>query len=819
MAQRSLLCKRQFVMISAMLVIMCKLLRADDDYDSNLLDVSDTRHNEEENECIPSSSFGLMEHGEIEERGGRFIKESQTSFIPSYCKRKSSDDLLEFEWKMGRKRLKRSSANENVFHLDSLHSLPHKDVRLAQARIMMRYMNTSVDPCDDFYSYSCGNWAKYNEIPKDKVASDTFESLRESLDEALKNLLQNDEKHHQKNRKNRGDRQKRREANRHRKKNAETKAKHLFRSCMNYEIIEKRGIEPLLELLEKLGGWPMLDDSWDENSFDWLHLTATLRKYNNDILIVEWVGPDIQNSNQNIIQFDQTTLGLPTREYFLKKVNENYLNSYRNFMIKVFELMGAEDADDRADEIIEFETKLAKIMTAPEDRLNISVLYQKMKLSELQEEIPEIDWIRYLTILQDRVIDPDEKVIMLAKTYMKELVKLINLSEPSTVANYLIWRFVRHRINNLDNRFDEAKQTFYLECFGREKSPPRWKSCVSQVNSNMGMATGSLFVRKYFDENSKLDTIRMVNEIQQSFREILSETDWIDSPTKKLAEQKVNAMSLKIGYPDFILSHQKLDEKYAELHIHPEKYFENTLNVLQFLSREEQKKVSQQVNKTLWQTYPAVVNAYYSRSRNQIMFPAGILQPPFFHRHFPKCLNYGGIGVVIGHELTHGFDDKGRLYDKDGNLNKWWSDFSIKHFHDKTKCLIQQYNKYTLTDIGQSIDGESTQGENIADGGGINQAYRAYTRWLDSQSNPHVLENEVLPGLNLTMKQLFFLNFGQVWCGEIRREANKNKMKTAVHSPGRFRVIGALSNFEDFSKEFHCPLGSPMNPKVKCKVW
>lgn len=638
-------------MISAVAVVtICKLLataRADEDYDNNHLDNSDTKNYD--SECIPWSR--TLEQGEIGERG-MIIKESQTSFIPSYCKRKSSQsDLFEYGWK---KRQKRAQIDD-AFHLETLHSLPHQEVRLAQAKIMKKYMNSSVNPCDDFYSYACGNWAKYNEIPQDKVASDTFEILRESLDEALKNLLLSDDKELPKQLKGRRHKQ-RRDANKnHRKKNAETKARHLFRSCMNYEAIDKLGIEPLFELLKTFGGWPLLDDDWDEKSFDWLKLTALLRKYNNDILIVQWVGADIQNSNQNIIQFDQTTLGLPTREYFLKQVNEKYLNSYRTFMTKIIKLLGAEDAEDRADELIEFETQLAKITSAQEDRTNISVLYQKMKLSVLQEEIPEINWIEYLSIVQNRVINPDEKVIMFAKSYMRDLVKLIDAAEPATVANYLIWRFVRHRINNLDNRFQEAKQTFYLECFGREKSPPRWKTCVNQINSNMGMATGSLFVRKYFDENSKYDTITMVHELQQSFREILNETDWIDDHTKRLAEKKVNAMSLKIGYPDFILSHHKLDEKYADLNIHPEKYFENTLNVLQFLSREEQKKVGQPVNRTLWQTYPAIVNAFYSRSKNQIMFPAGILQPPFYHRHFPKCLNYGGIGVVIGHELTREF--------------------------------------------------------------------------------------------------------------------------------------------------------------------
>jgi neprilysin len=620
MARRSL-CKRQFMTISAILLVfqLLERIHADSNHE-NSLDFVETKH---ENDCIPTTD-ALGEVMEEKFGSGIVARESQTSFIPSYCKRKHSDQ-----------RLKRRKKRDTLTSAENFHSLSQNEVKLAQAKIMKKYMNTSVNPCDDFYSYACGNWGKFNSIPKDKVASDTFEILRESLDEALKNLLMSDEKEkHRHNKKSRSNQ--RRDANRHRKRNAEIKAKNLFKSCMNYDIIEKRGIAPLLELLEKFGGWPLLDDSWDEKKFDWLKLTATLRKYNNDILIVQWVGPDIQNSNQNIIQFDQTTLGLPTREYFLKQVNENYLESYRKFMVKIIKLMGAEDAEDRADEIIEFETQLAEITKAQEDRTNISILYQKMKLSDLQEEIPEIDWMTYLETIQERVIDPDEKVIMFAKAYMKSLVKLIEKTEPATLANYLIWRFVRHRINNLDNRFAEAKQIFYHECFGREKSPPRWKSCVTQVNSNMGMATGALFVRKYFDENSKFDTITMVHELQQSFRDILDETDWIDSPTKKLAEQKVNTMSLKIGYPDFILSHQRLDEKYADLHIHAEKYFENTLNVLQFLSREEQKKVSQQVNKTQWQTYPAIVNAFYSRSKNQIMFPAGILQPPFYHRHFPK---------------------------------------------------------------------------------------------------------------------------------------------------------------------------------------
>uniref|UniRef100_A0A182K3W4 Neprilysin, neutral endopeptidase 1 n=1 Tax=Anopheles christyi TaxID=43041 RepID=A0A182K3W4_9DIPT len=603
---------------------------------------------------------------------------------------------------------------------------------------------------------------------------------------------------------------------------AEMKARHLFVSCMNYELIERRGLEPLLTLLHSLGGWPVLEaDSWDESSFDWLNMTAALRRYNNDVLIVEWVGPDIKNSDENIVQFDQTSLGLPTRDYYLQPGNRKYLDAYRQFMMEVIGLLGVppETARQATDEMVEFETQLANITSTPEERNNVSTLYLKLMLDQLQEEVPQINWTRYLSIVTERPVNGSHFVVMFAMGYMRELVELIDQTEPRIVANYLLWRFVRHRINNLDDRFLGAKQRFSNALFGRERNPPRWKNCVTQVNANMGMAVGAMFVRRYFDENSKRDTLTMTHELQEAFREILDRTSWIDAPTRRLAEQKVNAMSLRIGYPDFILEPSQLNARYATLEIHPDRYFENTLNVLSHIRRTDQEKLGQPVNKTAWHTAPAVVNAYYSRNKNQIMFPAGILQPPFYHRHLPKAINYGGIGVVIGHELTHGFDDKGRLFDRDGNLYRWWSDRAIEAFHERAACLVQQYSRYTIDEVGVQLDGENTQGENIADNGGIKQAFLAYSKWLAGQTDRRVLEAEMLPGLNVTRTQLFFLNFAQIWCGAMRPEATRNKLKTAVHSPGRFRVIGTLSNSEDFAREYHCPVGSFMNPTDKCSVW
>ncbi|XP_033166249.1 neprilysin-4 isoform X1 [Drosophila mauritiana] len=600
---------------------------------------------------------------------------------------------------------------------------------------------------------------------------------------------------------------------------AQLKAKNLYRSCVNSEVLAKRGLEPLHTLIRDLGGWPVLESKWSDSNFNWQVLAATLRRYNNDILIVQWVGADIKNSEENIVQFDQTGLGLPTREYFLQPSNAKYLQAYQRYMAEVMHKMGASKADAQrvASELVAFETQLAGITAPAEQRLNVTKLYKRMTLDQLQDVVPEIKWRAYLQSLQDREVLGSEEVVIYAVEYMSKLVTLLDETDPRTVSNYMMWRFVRHRINNVDDRFDDIKQNFYHALFGREESPQRWKVCIAQVNTNMGMAVGSMFVSRYFDNNSKRDTLRMTHDLQQAFRDILKTTDWLDDTTKQLAEEKVNAMSLKIGYPDFILNPSELNSKYAGIEIYPEKYFENTLNVLLHTAKTEQAKLHERVNKTNWQTAPAIVNAYYSRNKNQIMFPAGILQPPFYHRHFPKSLNFGGIGVVIGHELTHGFDDKGRLFDRNGNIHKWWTDSSIRGFDERARCIIAQYSNYTVEEVGIVLNGESTQGENIADNGGLRQAFHAYQRWL--KEHPSEVPDEILPGLNMTGPQLFFLNFGQVWCGAMRPEAIRNKLNTAIHSPGRFRVIGTLSNSIDFAREFNCPLGSPMNPQKKCSVW
>uniref|UniRef100_A0A8D8TP03 Endothelin-converting enzyme 1 n=1 Tax=Cacopsylla melanoneura TaxID=428564 RepID=A0A8D8TP03_9HEMI len=705
------------------------------------------------------------------------------------------------------------SSRNTDFLYDNLHADPEENIvrhpifweeqenaetiRSNQAKLMKQYMDSTADPCVDFYQYACGNWGKINPIPKDKAAFDTFEMLRESLDSVLRDLL---------------------EAKISREdSDSYVKAKNLYASCINHDILQKRGEQPLLDLLDQFGGWPILKPDWNSKNFDWVILMGQLRLFNNDIFLSEWVGPDIKNSSEYIIQIDQQGLGLPTRDYYLQPSNRVYLDAYRNFLLTIVTLLGAPlaNATTGAEEIIRFETDLARITPAPENRRNVSELYKRMSVGQLRYRVPKIDWFRYLSIILDRPVSPQENVVNFAVKYCEDLVELLEKTPPRIVSNYLLWRFVRHRVNNLDDRFQDAKQKFYFTLFGREETPPRWKTCVAQVNNNMGMAMGAMFVKKYFDENSKNDTLVMTKEIKQSFQELLAATDWIDPETKRLAAEKADVMMLRIGYPDFILDTKELDKRYQNITIHPERYFENILNILQHLTRTEQDHLGTMVNKTQWNTAPAVVNAYYSRNKNQIMFPAGILQPPFYHRHFPRGMKYGGIGVVIGHEITHGFDDKGRQFDKDGNLHRWWKDKAIHNFHERAQCLIEQYSRFVVSEVNMPLDGVNTQGENIADNGGIKQAFRAYKRWLSMND----ASKETLPGLNATGLELFFLNFAQIWCGNTRPETSRNKLKTAVHAPGKFRVIGTLQNSVDFASVYNCHKGSPMNPVKKCSVW
>jgi len=673
-----------------------------------------------------------------------------------------------------------------------------QQVREKQGHRMRCYMNMEANPCDDFYEYACGNWEQYFPIPRDRGGYDTFEILREELDTKLRELLEDKIMEDDSN---------------------STKAvKMLYKSCMNTDKIEERVEEPLVSLLASMGGWPVLEgDNWNQDTFDWVEVVGKLRLYNNDILVSLWVGPDGKNSDQYIVQFDQSDLVLPSSEYYHQGIDHPIMKAYQEILTNIAMLLGAEQSQAEKDmhAVIAFEIELAMIMTPPHERRNFSKIYEKLKLSQLSAQVPAFNFTRYLDIVLPKNLDPDEEVVIYASKYFKKLTKIVEETDKRVLANYILMRFIRHRINNLDKRFEKIQNELYRLLYGREEMPARWKFCIAYVNGNLGMSVGSLFVRQYFDGQSKQDMLYLTSEIQKQFKDLVEEVEWLSNTTKETARNKLDAMIHNIGYPDLVLNDTQLHTEIKGLNYSEDEFFENVLKNLNGRTVREMSMLGQSVNRSIWTTTPAVVNAYYSRNRNQIMFPAGILQPPFYHKYFPKAMNFGGIGVVIGHEITHGFDDKGKQFDEQGNINQWWDEDSSTSFRDKAQCIINQYSDFKVGEVGVNLNGLNTQGENIADNGGIKQAFRAYTQWKE-QNGPE----EPLPQLQeINADQLFFLNFAQVWCGTARPEALRSKLKTAVHAPGKYRVLGTLANSEDFATAFSCKKEEDMNPEKKCKVW
>ncbi|CAB0034664.1 unnamed protein product, partial [Trichogramma brassicae] len=485
-------------------------------------------------------------------------------------------------------------------------------------------------------------------------------------------------------------------------------------------------------------------------------------------------------------------------------------------------LLGGEENSTRKkmQNIIDFETKIAEITTPQEERRDEEKMYNLMTLQELQEKAPFFSWLKYFqnaTSLLNKTISNQMKVVVYAPDYLRKLTELVRdykkTDEKKTILNdYLVWQTVRTLTSCLSKPFRDAYKGLRKALIGSEGHEEQWRFCVNDANNVMGFAIGAMFVREVFHGKSKPMAEEMINEIRSAFTKNLKNLDWMDAETRKSAEQKANAITDMIGFPDFILNPSEIDDGFKNLQINPNEYFMNNIRINVFTLKKNLEKLDQPVNKTSWIMTPPTVNAYYTPTKNQIVFPAGILQSPFFDMKNPSSLNFGGMGVVMGHELTHAFDDLGREYDLNGNLHQWWNNATIDRFKNRTECFVDQYHNYEIE--GRRVNGRQTLGENIADNGGLKAAYHAY---LAKHKNMDDLLS--LPGLDLSHEQLFFVNFAQVWCSAATTEAVSLQIEKDSHCPAKYRVIGPLSNLEEFSREFNCPKGSRMNPIHKCEVW
>ncbi|KAF2358794.1 Peptidase M13 N-terminal domain [Trinorchestia longiramus] len=678
------------------------------------------------------------------------------------------------------------------------HQLRHHSFVLKQkVELMSSLMDDSVDPCHDFYQYACGGWSRRFTQRPDQAVDNTFERLRDDLDSVLVSLLQ--------------------EPSHPQEPPSTSAAKTLYQGCMNVGAIEAAGTAPLLQLLTQLGGWPvLLGDSWDPLPFNLSLQMARLRQLNNEVLLAESVADDVTNSSRRIVQLDQPKLGLPGRNYYLSNSDLKYRQAYLDLMLRSCHLLGADPLiamRDMAD-VLFFETELAKILVPAEERRNLSAIHRRYSRQKLKAEFPGISWDLYLDTIAPDHSEYTQQVRLFCHNYLRDLSQLLNTTSPRTINNYLLWRLVKNRLGNLGSEALSVKQDYIKILFGRSTQPPRWRSCITYVNGNLGGVVGSLFVKRYFPEESRTDTEEMISLIRQAFGKRVNEADWMLPETRQTASDKVSSIVWNVGYPEDLLNDTYMNEKFANLQFSRDSHFSNVLRMLRYHWQQTHAQLGTPVSRTAWSASPATVNAYYSRTKNMIMFPAGILQPPFYHPAYPRALNYGGIGVVIGHEISHGFDDGGRQFDKMGNLKQWWTKKDVLAFYARATCMLEQYGQFEVPELEMHVNAITTLGENIADNAGLNIAYTAYRKWLD-----HHEDSRITQFLNFTANQLFFLNFGQIWCEVNTPEAALTNLRSGRHSPNKFRVVGTLSNSEAFSQAFECKKGSPMNPVNKCSVW
>ncbi|NWZ34315.1 NEP protein, partial [Brachypodius atriceps] len=688
---------------------------------------------------------------------------------------------------------------------------------IKSAARILENMDPSVRPCQDFYQYACGGWLKKNVIPETSSRYSNFDILRDELEVVLKDVLDTPSTNDIP---------------------AVQKAKTLYRSCINETAIDRRGGKPLISLLPNVSEWPVATTDWDTSyGIAWTAEAAIAQlnsRYGKKVLINFFVGTDDKNSTAHIIHIDQPGLGLPSRDYYeCTGAYQEACSAYVDFMISVAKLIIQErnlsvsesDISAQMTKVMDLEKEIANATTKSEDRNDPLLLYNKMTVAQLQNNFSlEINgkvfnWSEFINAIMSTVqinIDNTEYVIVYDPDYLLKLRSILLKYTSRELQNYMTWRFVMDLVNSLSQDYKDTRNAFRKALYGTTSESAVWRRCANYVNGNMENAVGRLYVEEAFAGDSKQAVEEMIADIRDVFIQTLDELTWMDAETKKRAEQKAIAIRERIGYPDEIVTDDdKLNSEYQELNYKEEEYFENIIQNLVFTQKKRLKKLREKVDKEEWISGAAVVNAFYSASRNQIVFPAGILQPPFFSASQPKSLNYGGIGMVIGHEITHGFDDNGRNFNENGDLVDWWTEESARNFKELSQCMVYQYGNFSW-DLagGQNLSGINTLGENIADNGGVRQAYKAYENFVRKHG-----KEKLLPGLDMNNKQLFFLNFAQVWCGTYRPEYAVNSIKTDVHSPGKFRVLGSLQNSPEFSEAFSCTTNDNMDPANKCRVW
>jgi predicted metalloendopeptidase len=635
--------------------------------------------------------------------------------------------------------------------------------------------DTSVKAQDDFFLYANGGWIKRTEIPPEESRWGSFNALIDRNNDALHTIAEQTSKMHVDP-----------------KLSPEVqKVGDYYASGMDEKAIDAARTTPLQDELKRIDAIQTRDDVLKE--------IAHLHTLGIGAFFGFGSGQDDKNSTMVISNAVQGGLGMPDRDYYTKTddASKKLREQYVAHVAKMLSLSGepAAKADAESKQILAFETKLAEASRTKVELRDPQKNYNKMTQAELQALTPDWSWAAYFKELN--LVEPGD-----INVHQPDFFKAMNTTFTSTPIEdwktYLRWHLIRATAPALSKDFANEDYNFNQATLrGTKQIKPRWKRVITSEDGEIGEALGKLYVAENFPPEAKARALELIDNLKEALRDRIKTLEWMDEPTKQEALKKLAAFGVKIGYPDKWLD-------YSLLRVDRGPYVLNVLRAENFAADRDLNKIGKPVDRTDWGMTPPTVNAYYNPTMNEIVFPAGILQPPFFNAKADDAVNYGGIGCVIGHEMTHGFDDQGRQYDAVGNLRDWWSKQSADEYDRRRKAVVDQYNEYEPLP-GLHVNGELTQGENIADIGGVKLAYAALQKALDKHPEER---SKKIDGL--TPEQRFFLSFANIWRSKQRDEDLKLRLNVDPHSPAHYRVNGPLSDLPEFQKAFNIPDGSPM---------
>ncbi len=657
--------------------------------------------------------------------------------------------------------------------------LAAKEISYGQQKIVL---SDSINPGNDFYRYVNDDWIGKAKIPTGMPRINSFvdlylntEKQTQSIIDELKKIPENQLDHNQRN------------------------IRNLYLSYLNENAIEKAGISPITSDLEAI------KQAKNHNDISRL---MTLPAYNS--LISYWVDLDAKAPDTYVLYIGQGGLGLPNRNYYLddtpqmKEIRKNYIA----YIATILKLAGEKEVDKKAQQIFDLEKSLAQMHWSPEARRDTIKNYHAMSLAQMKDYTKGFDWNNFIQYwgLSDKQL---EKVVVETDTAVEKTAQIYAKTPVSTLQNYLIFQYTSNNARYLNKQLADAHFDFYsTKLNGIEKQRTRQERALQTVNSLQGEPLGQIYVEKYFDPQSKEKIKDLVGYVRGTFNSRLKDNDWMDDQTRQEALKKLDQFTVKVGYPD------KWND-FSSVNLKPDNLFDNYKQVLDWSYRNEMSKIGQPVRQWEWGMTPQTVNAYFNPVQNEIVFPAAILQAPFFDPDVDPAYNYGAIGAVIGHEMGHGFDDQGSLYDGTGQLRNWWSESAKKHFKEKTEKLVNQYNAFDVD--GQKVNGQLTLGENIGDLGGLNIALSAYKQF--AKENYPNGEAPIIDGT--TGLQRFFIAWARTWQELSNKESERNKILTDPHSPNQFRANGVVRNIDDWYKTFGVDKNNALylEPEQRIRIW